>query len=111
MKRIILSLAAVLATVALAGDEPVTTVNYTGTAACTAILKPNTRYAVQPTTDAHVRVTNDTTNATATTSSVKVGTDKLYDVYTTRTKRYICAIQASANGTLRVFEYQDGAAP
>lgn len=94
---------------ARAGDEPKTTVAYTGTAACTAALDHKTRFSVQCTTDCYVRVTKDTTNATATSNSVKVPADKLYDVYTTRTKVYICAVQVASSGTMKVFTYQDGA--
>lgn len=112
MKRFALILAVLAAPFALAGDEPRQQVAYTGTQGCTTILRPNTRYSVQPTTDAYVRVTNDTTNAPATsTVAVKITADKLYDVFTTTTKRYVCCIQVSAGGTCKLFEYEDGSKP
>jgi hypothetical protein len=88
---------------ALAGDDPVAQVAYTGTAACSAALKPKSKYAVQPTTDAYVRVTSDTTNATATSNSVKIAADKLYDLNTTSTQVFICCIQVSASGSCKIF--------
>lgn len=111
MKRITLTLAVLLAAVALAGDEPIATVAYTGTAACSAQLRPNSRYAVQPTTDAYVLVTADAALATATSAAVKVGADKLYDAYTTRTKRYICFVRVSTSGDGKIFLYENGSQP
>lgn len=102
MKKIALLLALASLT-ALAGDDPVTQLAYTGTAACTSALRPKTKYAVQPTTDAYVRVTSDTTNATATSNSVKIAADKLYDVATTSTQVYICCIRVTADGTCKIF--------
>lgn len=113
MKRFApLSILALVATLALAGDEPVSQTAYTGTQGCTAILRPKARYAVQCTTDCHIRVTASTSGQPATTAaSVKIAADKLYDVYTTSTKRYICAIQASSGGNLKVFLYEDNSTP
>lgn len=113
MKKIIALSLALIATVAFAGDEPIAQVSYTGTAGCSAILRPNTRYAVQPTTDAYVRVTSDTTNATATSNSVKVSADKLYDAWTTNAagKRYICCVQVSTAGTCKIFLYEGEGTP
>lgn len=108
MKKILAVVALLASTLAHAGDEPKTTVAYTGTAGCTAALDPKTRFSVQCTTDCYVRVTKDTTNATATSNSVKVPADKLYDVWTTKSKVYICAVQVASGGTLKVFTYQDG---
>ena len=108
MNRMILALVLALSGLAFAGDEPVTQVAYTGTQGCTAALQPKTRYAVQCTTDCHVRVTKNTTSQPATTAAaVKLPQDKLYDVYTTSTKVYICAIQVSSGGNLKVFIYED----
>lgn len=107
MKMLALLFAVLLtSSLSYAGDDPVTQLAYTGTAACTTALKPKTKYAVQPTTDAYVRVTSDTTNATATSNSVKVATDKLYDVDTTSTQVYICCIRVSADGTCKIFLYR-----
>lgn len=89
---------------ALAGDDPVAQVSYTDTAGCSSALKPKTKYAVQPTTDAYVRVTKDTTNATATSNSVKIAADKLYDVATTSEQVYICCLQVSASGSCKIFQ-------
>ena len=47
-------------TPAHAGDDYVASVAYTGTAACSAVLKAKTNYAVRCTTDCYVRVTSDT---------------------------------------------------
>jgi hypothetical protein len=106
MKMLALLFAVLLPTFAFAGDDPVTQVAYTGTAGCSAALKPKTKYAVQPTTDAYVRVTSDTTNATATSNSVKVAADKLYDVATTSTQTYVCCVQVSASGTCKIFLFR-----
>lgn len=102
MKKIAL-LCLLAALPALAGDDPVAQVSYTGTAACSSALRPKTKYAVQPTTDAYVRVTSNTTNATATSNSVKIAADKLYDVATTSTQVYICCIRVTADGTCKIF--------
>ena len=102
MKKTALLLA-LLSLTALAGDDPVAQVSYTGTAGCSSALKPKSKYAVQPTTDAYVRVTSDTTNATATSNSVKIAADKLYDVATTSTQVYICCVQVSASGSCKIF--------
>lgn len=107
MKMLALLFAVLLtSSLAYAGDDPVTQLAYTGTAACTTALKPKTKYAVQPTTDAYVRVTSDTTNATATSNSVKVAADKLYDVATTSTQTYVCCVQVSASGTCKIFLFR-----
>ena len=106
MKLLALLFAVLLPTFAFAGDDPVTQVAYTGTAACTSALRPKKPYAVQCTTDCYVRVTGNTTNATATSNSVLVSAGKLYDVPTTSTQVYICAIQSAASGTMKVFLYR-----
>lgn len=108
MNRLIFALILALSSVAFAGDEPVTQVAYTGTQGCTAALQTKTRYAVQCTTDCYVRVTKSTSGQAATAAtSVKLAQDKLYDVYTTNTKVYICALQVSSGGNLKVFVYED----
>lgn len=100
------------ASLARAGDDPVAQVAYTGTQGCTSALGASKRFAVQCTTDCYIRVTSNSTTGPATsTTSVKLGADKLYDVYTTRTKTLICGIQVSAGGTMKVFVYQDGSNP
>lgn len=101
MKKI-LAIIALFSAVALAGDDYVATVAYTGTAACSAALKPKAKYAVRCTTDCHVRVTNST-SITATTNNVKLLADKLYDTPTTATQTYICAIQSSASGNMFIY--------
>lgn len=103
LKALILTL---VAGVALAGDDYVATVAYTGTAACSSALQPRTNYAVICTTDCHVRVTSDTTNATATTNSVFVAANKLYDTPTTGTQTFICAIQSSSGGNLKIYKFR-----
>lgn len=103
MKKLITAVALVAAAIAVAGDDPVTQVSYTGTQGCTAALQPKKKYAVQCTTDCYVRVTSDTTNAPATTNSVLVSAGKLYDTPTTASQVYICAIQSAASGSLKVF--------
>lgn len=107
MNRTLPALLLVLASLAFAGDEPVTQVAYTGTQGCTAALQTKKRYAVQCTTDCYIRVTANTTSQPANSNSVKMTSDKLYDVYTTRTKVYICAVQVSSGGSLKVFLYED----
>lgn len=102
---------ALVATAAFAGDEDQQQVSYTGTAACSTALSPSTRYAVQCTTDCYIKVSKATTgagNLPTSTKSVLLTAGKLYDVYTTRTKVYICAIQSSASGSAKIFTYQDG---
>jgi hypothetical protein len=99
-----LFLLTLLSLAAFAGDDPVAQVAYTGTAACSSALKPKTKYAVQPTTDAYVRVTSDTTNATATANSVKIAADKLYDLSTTQTQTFICCVQVTASGSCKIFQ-------
>lgn len=102
-----LTLAVLLTSLAsFAGDDPVAQISYTGTAGCSAALQPKKRYAVQCTTDCYVRVTKDTTNATANSNSVKLAADKLYDVHTTAEQVYICAVQVSSSGTAKVFLYR-----
>lgn len=103
MKKLSLLLTLALASLALAGDDYVATVAYTGTAACSAALLPKRNYAVRCTTDCYVRVTKDTTNATATTTSVKVLADKLYDTPTTAEQVYICAIQSASSGNMYIY--------
>jgi hypothetical protein len=102
MKNLFLLLALV-ASVSFAGDDPVTTLAYTGTATCTSALRPKTKYAVQPTTDAYVRVTSSTTLATADSSSVQVAAGKLYDTPTTKDQVYICCVQVTASGSCKIF--------
>lgn len=99
----VFALAAVLtmATLSWGGDDYQQTVAYTGTQACSTILKPKTKYAVRCTTDCHVKVTSSV--GTATTNDVKLLADKLYDLPTTATQRYICAIQVSAGGNALIY--------
>lgn len=106
MKNILALVLALAASVSFAGDDPVAQVSYTGTAACSSALRPKKRYAVQCTTDCYVRVTKDTTNATATSNSVKLAADKLYDIQTTAEQVYICAIQVSASGSAKIFLFR-----
>jgi hypothetical protein len=103
LKTLLLTL---VASAALAGDDYVATVAYTGTAACSSALKPRTNYAVICTTDCYVRVTSDTTNATATTNSVLVSANKLYDTPTTGTQTFLCAIQSASAGNMRIFQFR-----
>jgi hypothetical protein len=98
-----LALLTLLAALALAGDDYQQTVAYTGTAACSTILRPKAKYAVRCTTDCHVKVTVLAATSTATTSDVKLLADKLYDLPTTANQRYICAIQVSAGGNMFVY--------
>ena len=88
---------------ASAGDDYQQTVAYTGTAACSTILRPKAKYAVRCTTDCHVKVTVLAATSTATTNDVKLLADKLYDLPTTANQRYICAIQASAGGNALIY--------
>lgn len=102
MKKI--ALLALVATLALAGDDYMLTVAYTGTAACSAQLKAKTKYAVRCTTDCYVKVSSTGTAAdTATTNNVLLSAGKLYDTPTTATQRYLCAIQSTAGGNLLIY--------
>ena len=106
MKFSTATLVVLLASLAFAGDDPVTTVAYTGTQGCTAALQRKRSYSVQCTTDCFVRVTDNITTAPATSNSVLVGAGKLYDAPTTERQTFICAVQSAASGTLKVFLYR-----
>lgn len=97
------TLIALLSLAALAGDDYVATVAYTGTAACSSALRPKKKYAVRCTTDCYVRVTNNTSAATATSNNVKLLADKLYDLPTTSDQVYICAIQVASGGNALIY--------
>lgn len=102
MKKL-LTLVMLAALTALAGDDYIATVAYTGTAACSSLLQPRTKYAVRCTTDCHIRVT-DNTSYTATSNNVLLAAGKLYDTPTTGTQRYICAIRSAADGSMLVYK-------
>lgn len=102
MKKLSLLISALLASVSYAGDDYVATVAYTGTAACSSALRPKAKYAVRCTTDCHVKVTTST-SITATTNDVKIAADKLYDLPTTKDQLFICAIRASADGSVLIY--------
>lgn len=106
MNKLITTVALLLASVVLAGDDYVTTVAYTGTAACTSALRPKTNYAVQCTTDCRVSVTESTATP-ATANSVKVLADALYDIPTTARQLYICVIQDASAGDARIYHHRD----
>lgn len=95
-----------VACAAFAGDDPRTSVAYSGTQGCTAALRPKTWYAIQCTTDCYVRMQEANTadaGMSVNTSSVKVPAGKLYDTPTTSTQVYICVVQSAASGTMNVF--------
>lgn len=102
MKKLAFILLSLLAGVCLAGDDYVATVAYTGTAGCSSELRPKAKYAVRCTTDCHVRVTSSA-SIVATTNDVKLLADKLYDVPTTATQRYLCAVQVSSGGNMLIY--------
>lgn len=89
---------------ALAGDDPVAQVAYTGTAACSSQLAPKKKYAVQCTTDCYVGVSSSNALGLPTAAaSVFLQANRLYDLPTTASQQYICAIQATASGSLKIF--------
>lgn len=97
----------------MAGDDPAFQLTMSADAGngaeCTAVLRPKTKYAVQPTVDTYVRVSPvGDGGTTATSSSVKVAAGKLYDTPTTQTQRYICGkpVSAGAASTLNGFIYR-----
>lgn len=110
----VLTLTMLFAPNAQAGDDPATQVTLSADAGagaeCTGALKPKTHYAVQPLVNAYVRVTSNTTAATATSTSVRIDANKLYDVWTTSTQVYICAkpVAAGAASSFNVFLYREG---
>ena len=113
MKKLITLAVAVtlgFATLALAGDDPVQTVAYTGTQGCTTALRPKVNYAIQCTTDCYVRMqeanTADAGISVSAGNSVSVPAGKLYDTPTTASQVYICVVQSSASGTMKVFVYR-----
>lgn len=103
--RNILTLIVLLASaVCLAGDDFKQSVTYTGTSACSTILKAKGKYAVRCTTDCHVRVSKTgAAGDLATTDDVLLTAGKFYDLPTTYDQRYICAIQSSASGALKIY--------
>ena len=96
---------------AQAGDDPVTQLGLSADAGanseCTAALRPNTHYAVQPTVNVYVRVSTASGSEAATSANVRVDANKLYDVYTTTTQTKICCkpVAAGAASTCNVFRY------
>lgn len=104
MRKLITMFTLLASAVCLAGDDFKVSVNYTGTAACTTALRFKAKYAVRCTTDCHVRVSKTgTTGDLATTDDVLLTAGKFYDLPTTYDQRYICAIQASASGAIKVY--------
>lgn len=102
--RKLFALMLVAASVALAGDDYKQSVSYTGTAACSTILKAKSKYAVRCTTDCYAMVSTTGTSAdTATTNHVLLTAGKLYDLPTTSTQRYICALRSSADGAMKIY--------
>lgn len=102
---------------AVAGDDPVAQVAYTSAAACSAKLRPKTKYAVQCTTDCYVRLVQEWTAAdgglnpindggvaaVTSTTSILLGAGKLYDAPTTYDTRYICVVRSASDGTAKIF--------
>jgi hypothetical protein len=103
MRNILTLFTLLAAAVCLAGDDFIASVSYTGTAACSSQLRAKGKYAVRCTTDCHVRVSRNGTTDLATTDDVLLSAGKLYDLPTTATQRYICAIQSSANGAVKIY--------
>lgn len=109
-------IALTLATPVMAGDDIVTNLTMSADAgaavACTALLKLNTHYSAQPTVDTYIGTspTNDGGAGLITSSNVLVGTNKLYDIWTTYDKPYICC-KPAANGAAsncKIFQYREG---
>lgn len=97
------------ASLALAGDDYVTSVAYTGTQGCTAQLRPKMRYAVRCTSDCYVRMQQSAVadaGMSVNTSSMLLPSGKLYDTPTTSDQQYICVVQSSASGTMHVYLYR-----
>lgn len=119
---ILVAVVAFMATVAVlnipsaqAGDDPAFALAYGADGGagveCTGALRPKTRYAVQPTSNVYVRVTTSPSQdggvLSATTSSVRVDSGKLYDTPTTSLQLYICVKPVSnGSGTLNGFIYR-----
>lgn len=88
---------------AFAGDDKVVTLNMSvdaGSAViCTSTQLSVKRYAVQPTVDTYINVspTNDGGVGVVDSDDVLVGANKLYDIWPTNDKRYICC-KPAANG-------------
>ena len=100
---------------AYAGDDPVTALSMSVDAGaaevCSSRLTLN-HYAVQPTVAAYVAATpvNDGgVGLLDTTKHVKVGADKLYDVWTTSDRPYICCkpAVAGAASTCKILKYRE----
>lgn len=109
MKNLALLLSAFILTtslLSLAGDDPVQSIAYTSTQACSSALRPKTKYAVQCTTDCYVRMQTATTadaGMSVNNVSVKLAADKLYDTPTTSAQVYLCVVQSAASGTANIF--------
>lgn len=89
---------------AYAGDDKVVTLNMSVDAGaaviCTSVqLSVGKNYAVQPTVDTYVNVspTNDGGVGVVDSDDTLVGSGKLYDIWPTNDKRYICC-KPAANG-------------
>lgn len=89
---------------AYAGDDKVATLNMSldaGSAViCTSVqLSAGQQYAVQPTVDTYVNVspTNDGGVGVVDSDDTLVGANKLYDIWPTNDRRYICC-KPAANG-------------
>lgn len=103
MKKLI-TLVCLLPMLALAGDDPVAQVAYTGTAGCSSALAAKRKYAVQCTTACYVKVnTSNSTNLPTASTDVYLEANRLYDLPTTSLQVYICAVQASSAGSLKIF--------
>mgnify|MGYP001567341292 CR=1 FL=1 len=88
---------------AFAGDDKVVTLNMSvdagAAATCTAVqMSAGKNYAVQPTVDTYVNVspTNDGGVGVVDSEDTLVGANKLYDIWPTTDKRYICCKPAAA---------------
>lgn len=104
MKKLTALTLFLLSATVLAGDDYQQTVAYTGTAACSTILRAKTKYAVRCTTDCYVMVTQNAAVRTATANDVLLSAGKLYDVPTTSLQVYICAIQSAAAGNALIYQ-------
>lgn len=104
MRNILTLITLLAAAVCLGGDDYKATVSYTGTAACSTILRAKAKYAVRCTTDCHVHLSTTGSAAdTATTNDVLLAAGKLYDAPTTSVQRYICAIRSASSGDMLIY--------
>ena len=111
----VLTLAVTLGIFALpatAGDDAVSQITGSADAGvpaiCSSVLRPKTRYAIQPNVDVYVRVSPAATGYDATSANVKVVAGTLYDTPTTSTQNYICVkpVTAAASNTVQIFQYR-----